>query len=866
MRGMILLAVLLPASRFACPAQTIVTPVAYSAAGSIYTQNFDGLPNSGSFTLSGKAPVNLTASPVNGTNLQGWQVFMPAGSNASSSFAVGTGSSTGNGVYSLGTAGSTERALGSLSSSTGIYAMGLILTNQTDGVLNSLTISFTAEQWRKGGSTNKNIWTFHYKTGSFTHIDQPGLLDEPNLNFSSVVTTASATSLNGNLPENRQVISFTVNGVSWKAGEQLLLRWDDADETGSDDVVALDNFNFSATLVSAAPTITSATVTNIHTNSAVLNGSVNDNYAGTSLLFEYDTSNIFSSPTIIHPTPDSLQAGLGNTIISAAINGLIPGTVYYFRIKAKNVNGIINSSIQNFTTPISLPAVTTTIVSGVTTNSAVLGGNATASGGAAITERGMVWSLSGLPTLSDYKNSMGNGLGIFSETITGLPQGTIIYARAYAINAGGVAYGDTIRFATQTVITSFTTTSIVKTNAITAGFSFKTAQNISGLSASNFSLLATAITGASITGITGSNNTFTITVNTGTGNGALGLRFVNDTGLSIPVNNKPLIAANYYTIDKTPPQVSSIHTSDKIMKVGDTIPVTVLVSPDPDLYKMISGNINGFNLTGFTKKNDSVYSCQFIITNGGNDVDAAADIPATISLADSTGNTCLYQSLIHQSSDQLDANKPFILSIQNPPKGIYKTGDTLYFICRFNEKIIITANIPSITVTIGTRSRTALYINGSGTDSLVFRHVITTGDLDMDGIKTSNTITLNNAVIKDLAGNIASVSFNNTLATKDILIDAVVPVINSVTVPVTAVYKTGNILDFVINYSKRVFIANGDQLFIGINIGNKIKNAQYINGSGSNILLFRYTIQQDDVDSDGIQLISPLNDSNYEPV
>jgi hypothetical protein len=231
-----------------------------------------------------------------GAGLAGWQLLMSAGSNANAGFATGTGSSTGNGVYSLGTAGSGERALGSLSSSTGIYAFGMVLTNQTGGILNSFTLSFTAEQWRKGGSGNKNTWAFHYKTGQITHIDQTGLQDEPNLNFSSLNTTTSAASLNGNLSENRQIISYTVNGITWKAGEQLLLRWDDADETGSDDVVALDNLSFSATLVSGPPIIITSAVTNIGTTTANWNGSANDNYALTSLLLEYDTSNSFSSP------------------------------------------------------------------------------------------------------------------------------------------------------------------------------------------------------------------------------------------------------------------------------------------------------------------------------------------------------------------------------------------------------------------------------------------------------------------------------------------------------------------------------------------------------------------------------------------
>ncbi|MES2330969.1 MAG: T9SS type A sorting domain-containing protein [Bacteroidota bacterium] len=864
MRRMIPLVVLLAAVRISpCFGQAAVSPVVYTVPGSTYSQNFDGLPNSGTFSLSGKGPFNLGGSPVNGTNLSGWQLLMSTGSNTNAAFATGTGSSTGNGVYSLGSSGSTERALGSLASSSGIYATGLVLTNQTGNILNSFTISFTAEQWRKGGSTTKNTWAFHYKTGLIAHIDQPGLLDEPNLNFSSVVTTASAASLNGNLPENRQTVSYTVNGIAWKAGEQLLFRWDDADESGSDDVMALDNLSFSASLVSGPPIIINAGVTNIATNSAELNGSINANFAPTSLLVEYDTVNTFTSAVTIHPSPDTLLAGSVPTNISAGLSGLSSGVTYYFRIKAVNQNGTVTSTIQNFTTLIALPTVTTVAASSIVTNTAVLGGNVSAAGGAAVTERGIVWSLSGIPTISNNKFSMGNGIGNFSQQVSGLPQGNIVYVRAYAINVGGIAYGDTIRFTTPTIITTLNTISTAITNAITVAYILKTEQNVSGLTAANFSLATNGIAAAAITSIAGAANTFTITVNTGTGSGTLGLNFINDAGLSLPVFNKPFSSSTFYTIDRTSPEINKISIADRAMKVGDTIPVTFLVKPDPDIYKMSVGNIDGFNLSEFSKKNDSTYTAIFFITNGGDDIAATNDIPFTISLMDVAGNTTLLQSSIKQSSDGIDANKPFVLFIQNPANGIYRAGDTLYFTCRFNEKIMVTDGVPSLTLTFGTSTRTAVNISGNGSDSLLFRYIITPGSFDNDGIRTAGVITHNNAVIKDSAGNNAIVSFNNTLATKEILIDAVIPVISSVTVPVASIYKTGNILDFIVSYSKKIFVTNSSavpSLIIGI--GSKLKNATLVNGSGSNTLLFRYTIQQDDVDVDGPQLIS-LSDSSF---
>ena len=865
MRGpFITIILLITSSLELIQAQTTVNPVPYSGAGTNYVQAFDGLPATGTYTLSGKGPFNLAASPISGTNLSGWQILMNAGSNTSASFAVGTGSSTGNGVYSLGAAASTERALGSLSSSTGIYSMGLVLTNQTGNLLNSFSVSFTAEQWRKGGSGNKNTWLCRYKTGAITHIDQTDLLNEPNLNFSSVINTSTATSLNGNLAANQQTVSFTVTGILWKPGQQLMLRWDDADETGNDDAVGIDNFSFIATLTSGLPSLINSSVANITASSAQINATVNDNYAATAVVFEYDTTNNFVTPLSIRPSPDSVQAGSGSTTLSANVQGLQPGTTYYFRTILRNVNGTIAGATQNFTTGIHLPTLTTLAASSVTTNTASLGGNITTGGGAAVSERGIVWSVNSNPTLANNKISMGNGVGIFSQPVTGLPEGTMIYARAYAMNAGGVAYGDSIRFATQTMITALNTTSLATTNASTVSFSCKTTQNITGLTAANFAVVSNGITGAFITGVTGTNNTFTITANTGTGSGTLGLVFINDTGLSLVVNNKPFSSTNYYTVDKTAPQITAIIIPDKSMKVNDTVPITAFVKPDPDIYKMISGNINGFTLYGFMKKNDSTYHASFVITNGGTDLPSAADIPVQLSLIDQVGNTGLFQSNIKQIADPVDANKPFVLSIQNPPKGIYKSGDTLNFICRFSEKIIVNGGIPSISVTIGTSVKTATYVNGSGSDSLSFRYIILNGALDADGIKTAGTITLNNATIRDNAGNTATVSFNNTLATKDILVDAVIPVISSVTVPVTSVYKTGNILDFIASYSKKVFVATGPQLpSIPIEIGTIFKKAIYVNGSGSNTLLFRYTIQTDDIDEDGLQLAPAVYDSSF---
>ena len=840
--------------------QAMASPVIYNTAGSIYTQNFDGLPNFGSFSLTGKGPFNLSGSPINGSGLSGWQMMMVGGSNPNAVFGVGTGSSTGNGIYSLGSSGSTERALGSLASSTGIYAFGVLLTNNTGSLLNSFTLGFTAEQWRKGGSTNKNSWSFRYKTGSFTHIDQQELVADSGLNVNSVVTSSGGGSLNGNQTDNQQIISYTQNHISWKPGEQLLLRWDDADETGSDDACAIDNLSFSASLISATPSVTNNTATNITAFSAILSGTADDHFKNTVVVFEYDTLQTWITPQSIYTTPDTVLAGTGITSVSATITGLQPGTVYYWRIKASNENGTVTGAVQNFTTPINLPSVNTSTVLSITTHSALMGGTVTSSGGSMVTERGIVWSTGPNPSLLNNKIVMNNGTGSFAQQENDLPVAKTIYAKAYATNAGGTAYGNEIVFTTFNSIVSFTPLSEVKTNANSVSFLLQTAGTLSGINTGNFAINASGILNAFITAIAVSDNSCTITVNTGTGDGWIGLSMINSTGLSSAIENLPFTSTGVYFIDKTAPQIRRIQIPDRTMKIGDTVLVTISVMPDSETFSLQSGTMHDVSLSGFIKTNDSIYTAYCTIPNSGNDVAAATDIPVAVSLMDLAGNMRQYQSMIVQSSDPIDVNRPYFVSIRNPVDKIYISGDTLDFVFHFNEPIQVTSSgiNATLSITIGSRSKSAL-LYSSANDSIRFRYIIQPGESDKDGVRTASSIVLNNTVIRDVAGNTASVSFSNSNINKGILVDAANATVSSVTVPQKAIYRTGSTLEFTVNFSKKIrIIGSEENIYLQLSIGTKTRNALYVSGNGTNTFLFRYQVLPDDTDKDGIKLSSTI--------
>jgi endonuclease G len=93
-----------------------------------------------------------------------------------------------------------------------------------------------------------------------------------------------------------------------------------------------------------------------------------------------------------------------------------------------------------------LPTVTTTVVTAVTGNSATTGGNVIMEGGTAVTARGIIW---GTGTSVQTKiPDVAAGNGSFTYNLTGLSAYTTYYVKAYATNANGTAYGNTIVFQT----------------------------------------------------------------------------------------------------------------------------------------------------------------------------------------------------------------------------------------------------------------------------------------------------------------------------------------------------------------------------------------------------------------------------------
>ena len=108
----------------------------------------------------------------------------------------------------------------------------------------------------------------------------------------------------------------------------------------------------------------------------------------------------------------------------------------------------IDSITYTIPNPGNLATLTTTNASNVTTASATLGGNITADGGSTVTQRGVCYGTTTNPTTANSTTNDGSGTGSFVSNLTGLAASTTYYARAYATNSAGTAYGNEVSFTT----------------------------------------------------------------------------------------------------------------------------------------------------------------------------------------------------------------------------------------------------------------------------------------------------------------------------------------------------------------------------------------------------------------------------------
>jgi hypothetical protein len=308
--------------------------------------------------------------------------------------------------------------------------------------------------------------------------------------------------------------------------------------------------------------------------------------------------------------------------------------------------------------------------------------------------------------------------------------------------------------------------------------------------------------------------------------------------------------------------LNKTYQSGENLDITLTFPKAVTVSGTPSLTLQVgTSNREALYVSG-TGTNSLIF--RYTIVTGDNDLDGVS-LPSSINLngggltyaAVSGAQNC--QTTLRPPSSpnlRIDTVAPTISSLSPPANGTYFLSMPLNFSVTFSEAVTVSGS-PRLPFTIGATTRYATYISGSGSTQLIFSYFVSGSDSDLDGINLSGQLDLNGGSIKDsVSPSTLTYSSPNTSA---ILVAGDNPVVTHVAPPTTGTYLLNQHLDFVMTFSEVVNVSASPQL--SLTVGTTTRYAPYLSGSGTKFLVFRYTVQSGDNDTNGISL-SPLINLN----
>lgn len=164
-----------------------------------------------------------------------------------------------------------------------------------------------------------------------------------------------------------------------------------------------------------------------------------------------------------------------NSVFSATATELKEATVYYYRYLVWNLNYVndkFKTEVKSFKTDADVSKVRTLEVKDVTRTSAIVIGEVIDDCGSSVTERGVCWNTSQVPTIDNFHLISGNGEGEYSVELSGLDIGVTYYVRAYAINEKGLTYGEELCFSTlpgPPIVTTMSVVDITSQSALGRG-------------------------------------------------------------------------------------------------------------------------------------------------------------------------------------------------------------------------------------------------------------------------------------------------------------------------------------------------------------------------------------------------------------
>lgn len=351
-----------------------------------------------------------------------------------------------------------------------------------------------------------------------------------------------------------------------------------------------------------------------------------------------DSTNTFSTSSLVTgkiyasdyapPTPINMGTTIGNMetayTTTAGLASDVSGE------GAGNLSGLtLGRGVHTWGTSVSIDPAATLTLDGSATDIFIfqIAGNLTLNSGAQILLTGgakasnVFWQVAGgvgvnINTTAHFEGTILAVAGINLLTNATM-NGRLLSQTAIALDA------NTVVLPTPFVLDSLCTS----TSATSMDFTVNFPQSVTGVDASDFTLTTTGVVGASIGVVTGSGTSWTVPVNTGTGNGTIRLDMnTSGTGIVDAVTGDPVsggfISGNICNIEKSALNVVSIVRVSPETTNLTTVDFTVTFSEavtgvDIADFKLMNTLLTGASVTNVVPVSTSVYTVT-VNTGTGN--------------------------------------------------------------------------------------------------------------------------------------------------------------------------------------------------------------------------------------------------------
>ena len=209
----------------------------------------------------------------------------------------------------------------------------------------------------------------------------------------------------------------------------------------------------------------------------------------------------------------------------------------------------------------------------------------------------------------------------------------------------------------------------------------------------------------------------------------------------------------------------------------------------------------------------------------------------------------------------VDARAPTLESVTTSYEGGYSGGDRIALLATFSERVNV-MGIPQLTLAIDQTSYMAAYTGGAPGKVLFFEYDVLSAQNDSDGIEvTGIDLSNNDTTIRDNFNRDVVTVLSSPFLVTGAYVDNVAPTLSQVSLS-SRNYREQDQLDITLDFSEVVYVEedgiNPIRIRLTFDTGGS-KYAEYSSGSGTQQLVFRYTIETGVRDANGVTMASTVD-------